>query len=89
MGERYDPMAVYLAQGTLEQVREIMNEWLKFQKQLFKHESKTGEIRQVDLLKEFHISPNTLKVWNEKGLTPIYRGGSVFYLLDDLHKFYY
>lgn len=89
MGERYDPMAVYLAQGTLENIREIMNEWLKFQKQLFKYPNKTGEIRQVDLLNEFHMSSDTLKKWRENGLPSINRGGSVFYLLEDLHDFYY
>lgn len=89
MEKQYDPLAAYLADGVLEQFRELTNEWLKIQKKLAQYESKTGEIRQVDLLKDFHMSPNTLKSWNEHGLTPIYRGGSVFYLLEDLHKFNY
>lgn len=89
MGERYDPVAAYLANGVLEEFRKMTNEWLKFQKELFKYESKTGEIRQVDLLKEFHMSSDTLKKWREKGLPSINRGGSVFYLLEDLHDFYY
>ncbi|MDT2895831.1 transcriptional regulator [Lactococcus lactis] len=89
MGERYDPMAAYLANGVLEEFRTMTNEWLKFQKELFKYESKTGEIRQVDLLKEFRMSSDTLKKWRENGLPSINRGGSVFYLLEDLHNFYY
>lgn len=61
MGERYDPMATYLANGVLEEFRKMTNEWLKFQKELFKYESKTGEIRQVDLLKEFTCHQIRLK----------------------------
>lgn len=72
MGERYDPMAAYLANGVLEEFRKMTNEWLKFQKELFKYESKTGEIRQVDLLKEFHMSSDTLKS-GENGLPSINR----------------
>lgn len=75
MGERYDPMAAYLANGVLEVFRKMTNEWLKFQKELFKYESKTGEIRQSDLLKEFHMSSDTLKKWRENGLPSINRGG--------------
>ncbi|MCT0442687.1 transcriptional regulator, partial [Lactococcus lactis subsp. lactis] len=30
-----------------------------------------------------------LKKWRENGLPSINRGGSVFYLLEDLHDFYY
>ena len=37
MGERYDPMAAYLANGVLEEFRKMTNEWLKFQKELFKY----------------------------------------------------
>ena len=69
MGERYDPMAAYLANGVLEEFRKMTNEWLKFQKELFKYESKTGEIRQSDLLKEFHMSSDTLKKWREERIT--------------------
>ena len=68
MGERYDPMDAYLDNGVIEEVRKMKNEWLKFQKDLFKYESKTGEIRQSDFLKEFHMSSDTLKKWRENGL---------------------
>lgn len=93
MSEQYDPLAAYLANGTLEQIREIFNEWLEFQKKLSKYESenenKTGEIKQKDLIKGLSISKTTLKTWHDNGLNPIYRGGLVFYLLEDLHKFNY
>lgn len=84
-----DSLTALTARGLVVEISQILNESLEIQKKLLKIESKTGEIRQAKLIKDLGISPNTLKVWNEQGLTPINRGGSLFYLLEDLHKFNY
>lgn len=84
-----DSLTAMAARGLVVEISQILNESLEIQKKLLKMESKTGEIRQAKLIKDLGISPNTLKAWNEQGLTPINRGGSLFYLLEDLHKFTY
>lgn len=89
MNESYDPLTAMVARGLVDEVSRKLNESLNLQKQLLKRESKTGEIRQSELLEDLGISPNTLKVWEENGLNRIVRGGSVFYLLEDLHRFNY
>ncbi|WP_407346408.1 transcriptional regulator [Lactococcus petauri] len=93
MSEQYDPLAAYLARGTLDEIREIFNEWFEFQKKLSKYQSnkpnRTGEVNRKDLLKDLNISPNTLAKWEDNGLNRIQRDGTIFYLLEDLHKFNY
>lgn len=89
MNEGYDPLTAMVARGLVDEVSRKLNESLDLQKQLLKRESKTGEIRQSELLEDLGISPNTLKVWEENGLNRIVRGGSVFYLLEELHRFNY
>jgi len=89
MSEQHDPLTTLVARGLVDEISSKLNESLELQKQLLKRESKTGEIRQSTLLKELGISATTLKQWQKNGLTPIYRGGSVFYLLEDLHRFSY
>lgn len=84
-----DMLTTLAARGLVEEISQILNASLEIQKKLLKIETKTGEIRQAKLIKDLGISKNTLKTWNEHGLTPIERGGSKFYLLEDLHKFYY
>lgn len=89
MSEQYDPLAAYLARGVLEEVNKKLNESLKLQKKLLQKESKSGEIRQVDLINDLNISADLLKTWEKNGLQRIKRGGSVFYLLEELHQFNY
>ncbi|WP_242359686.1 transcriptional regulator [Lactococcus petauri] len=89
MSECHDPLTSMVARGLVDEVSRKLNESLDLQRQLLKRESKTGEIRQSELLGDLGISPNTLKVWEENGLNRIVRGGSVFYLLEELHKFNY
>ncbi|MCT2920646.1 transcriptional regulator [Lactococcus lactis] len=89
MADTTDALTAMVAHGLIEDISQKLNESLELQKKLLKLESKTGEIRQTKLIDDLGISPKTLKVWNEQGLTPINRGGSVFYLLEDLHKFNY
>lgn len=89
MNGQHDLLTVLAARGLVEEISQLLNESLEIQKKLIKIESKTGEIRQSKLIDDLGISRNTLKKWNEHGLTPINRGGSVFYLLEDLHKFNY
>uniref|UniRef100_UPI00359C7897 transcriptional regulator n=1 Tax=Lactococcus garvieae TaxID=1363 RepID=UPI00359C7897 len=89
MSNLHDPLAAMVARGLVNEVSRKLNESLDLQKQLLKRESKTGEIRQSELLEDLGISPNTLKVWEENGLNRIVRGGSVFYLLEELHRFNY
>jgi hypothetical protein len=93
MSEQYDPLAAYLAKGTLDEIREIFNEWLEFQKKLSKYQSnkpnRTGEVNRKDLLKDLNISANTLAKWEDNGLNRIQRGGTVSFLLEELHKFNY
>ncbi|MBK0084380.1 transcriptional regulator [Lactococcus sp. S64] len=89
MTAQTDSLTAMAARGIVVEISQILNESLEIQKKLLKMESKTGEIRQAKLIKDLGISPNTLKAWNKQGLTPINRGGSLFYLLEDLHKFNY
>lgn len=89
MAGQLETLTALTARGLVEEISQLLNESLELQKKLLKLESKTGEIRQEKLIKELGISKNTLKVWNDNGLTPIQRGGSKFYLLEDLHKFHY
>ena len=89
MSNQHDPLTAMVARGLVVEVSRKLNESLDLQKQLLKRESKTGEIRQSELLEDLGISPNTLKVWEENGLNRIVRGGSVFYLLEELHRFNY
>jgi intein-encoded DNA endonuclease-like protein len=89
MTGQLDTLTALTARGLVEEISQLLNESLELQKKLLKLESKTGEIRQEKLIKELGISKNTLKVWNDNGLNPIQRGGSKFYLLEDLHKFHY
>ncbi|MDG4969286.1 transcriptional regulator [Lactococcus lactis] len=89
MADTTDALTAMVARGLIEDISQKLNESLEIQKKLLKLESKTGEIRQTKLIDDLGISPSTLKVWNEQGLTPINRGGSVFYLLEDLHRFNY
>ena len=84
-----DQLTALGARGLVEEVSRQLNERLKLQQKIAKSIPKTGEIRQKDLLNEFGLSPNTLKQWHDNGLTPIYRGGGVYYLLEDLHRFNY
>ena len=48
-------------------------------------------IQQRELLKQLNISPNTLKIWERKGLKrlepPIEGTRTIFYLLDDVINF--
>nr|WP_230318186.1 transcriptional regulator [Lactococcus petauri] len=78
-----------VARGLVEEVSQKLNESLEIQRQLLKRESKTGEIRQSELLEDLGISPNTLAKWENNGLNRTVRGGSIFYLLEELHRFNY
>lgn len=89
MSNQNDPLTVLVARGLVDEVSQKLNESLDLQRQLLKRESKTGEIRQSELLEDLGISPNTLAKWENNGLNRIVRGGSIFYLLEELHRFNY
>lgn len=89
MGKQHDPLTALVARGLVDEVSQKLNESLDLQRQLLKRESKTGEIRQSELLEDLGISPNTLAKWENNGLNRIVRGGSIFYLLEELHRFNY
>ncbi len=78
-----------VARGLVEEISRNLNESLQLQKKLLSIQSKSGEIKQTDLIKDLRIAPDTLKKWEENGLQRIQRGGLAFYLLEDLHKFNY
>ncbi|MBS4459944.1 transcriptional regulator [Lactococcus petauri] len=84
-----DTLTTLVARGLVEEVSQRLNESLELQRRLLKRESKTGEIRQSELLEDLGISPNTLAKWENNGLNRIVRGGSIFYLLEELHRFNY
>lgn len=84
-----DILAQYISKGLVSEVSKHLNESIKLQRELLKRENRTGEIRQKDLLKEFGLSSATLKEWHNHGLTPIKRGRSIFYSIEDLHNFNY
>lgn len=89
MSEQNNQLAELVARGLVEEVSRKLNESLELQKQLLKRESKTGEIRQKDLINDLGITSKTLTKWEENGLNRIVRGGSIFYRLEDLHRFNY
>ncbi|WP_285119032.1 transcriptional regulator [Lactococcus petauri] len=89
MSNQHDPLTVLVARGLVDEVSQKLNESLDLQRHLLKRESKTGEIRQSELLEDLGISPNTLAKWENNGLNRIVRGGSIFYLLEELHRFNY
>jgi transcriptional regulator with XRE-family HTH domain len=89
MSNQHDPLTALVARGLVGEVSQKLNESLDLQRQLLKRESKTGEIRQSELLEDLGISPNTLAKWEDNGLNRIVRGGSIFYLLEELHRFNY
>lgn len=89
MGKQHDPLTALVARGLVDEVSQKLNESLDLQRQLLKRASKTGEIRQSELLEDLGISPNTLAKWENNGLNRILRGGSIFYLLEELHRFNY
>ena len=78
-----------VAKGLVEEVSKKLNNSLELQEKIIRRESRTGEIKQTDLISDFGISPSTLKTWEAQGLQRIQRGKLVFYLLSDLHKFTY
>ena len=84
-----DTLTTLVARGLVEEVSQRLNESLELQRRLLKRESKTGEIRQSELLEDLGISPNTLAKWENNGLNRTVRGGSIFYLLEELHRFNY
>lgn len=84
-----DTLTTLVARGLVEEVSQRLNESLELQRRLLKRESKTGEIRQSELLEDLGIPPNTLAKWENNGLNRIVRGGSIFYLLEELHRFNY
>lgn len=89
MSNQHDTLTALVARGLVDEVSQKLNESLNLQRQLLKRESKTGEIRQSELLEDLGISPNTLAKWENNGLNRIVRGGSIFYLLEELHRFNY
>lgn len=89
MGKQHDFLTALVARGLVDEVSQKLNESLDLQRQLLKRASKTGEIRQSELLEDLGISPNTLAKWENNGLNRIVRGGSIFYLLEELHRFNY
>ena len=57
MGKQHDPLTALVARGLVDEVSQKLNESLELQRQLLKRESKTGEIRQSELLEDLGISP--------------------------------
>lgn len=89
MNKQHDQLAAYLAKGVLDMAREIANEHKEISREISSYQNETGEVRQDTLLKGLKISKPTLKKWEENGLNRLERGGLVFYLLEELHKFNY
>lgn len=52
-----DTLTTLVARGLVEEVSQRLNESLELQRRLLKRESKTGEIRQSELLEDLGISP--------------------------------
>lgn len=72
-----------------DSLKDEISELVRVQKKLIELGQRTGEIRQTDLKKEFRLSSDTLKAWEEHGLNRRQRGGSAFYILSELHNFEY
>ena len=75
----------------LNQIEELLNMLIVIIQQELKSNSSHGIVTQKELLKILHISPNTLKSWENKGLKrlepPIEGTRTIYYKLEDVIGF--
>ena len=75
----------------LQKIEELLNVLLEVTTQYNSNSPKLDIITQKELLKQLHISPNTLKTWENKGLQrlepPIEGTRTVYYQLSSVLQF--
>ncbi|MCK1236775.1 helix-turn-helix domain-containing protein [Streptococcus uberis] len=80
-----------LENNKLIRIEELLNSLVNIIQLQVSELNSNGLLTQKELLKLLKISPNTLKVWESKGLTrlepPIEGTRTVYYKLDDVIKF--
>ncbi|WP_314479182.1 MerR family transcriptional regulator [Streptococcus cristatus] len=75
----------------LNQIEELLNTLITIIQQKLQNNDSYGIVTQKKLLKILHISPNTLKAWENKGLKrlepPIEGTRTVYYKMEDVIDF--
>lgn len=75
----------------LNQIEELLNTLITIIQQTLQKNDYYGIVTQKELLKILHISPNTLKSWENKGLQrlepPIEGTRTIYYKMEDVIEF--
>ena len=75
----------------LDQIENLLHTLITIFQQKLQSNDSYGIVTQKELLKILQISPNTLKSWENKGLTrlepPIERTRTIYYKLKDVIEF--